>query len=296
MVERLRLAWFRWGLRTAIGLLWWGRKTRGLSVSDERVAVAGGRIRLRVYCPQGEAPFPVILYFHGGGWIAGDLDTHDAVCRDLCAHARHLVVAVDYRRAPEHPFPIPIEDCLFSLQWVKEHAARLGGDPGHLTLCGDSAGGNLAAVVAQQARQTHPGLIKGQILVYPVTDHCRHAHWPSYAAYGGRGYSLPLKGMMEMWDLYLRGSPLWTPGMRRHDLATPLHTCDLTGLSRTLLILAEQDLLHDEGAEYARLLRQSGVAVEVREYPGTQHGFFGFKPSPAYRQAIGDVAAWVRAA
>ena len=227
--------------------------------------------------------------FHGGGWVFGDLETHDALCRDLCVQGGHLVVAINYRLAPEHPFPIPVEDCLASLAWIKENAARLGGDADSIVLCGDSSGGNLAAVAAQQARQLFPGMIKGQVLIYPVTSHCAHARWNSYPTRGSKQF----RSMTELWELYLRNSPLWRAGMTTHELATPLHVADLKGLPRTLMVIAEEDLLRDEAAEYATRLEEAGVSVRVRRYVGQRHGFVGLKPSAAYKQAVADIVNWL---
>ena len=200
-----------------------------------------------------------------------------------------MVVAVDYRLAPEYPFPIPLEDCLASLTWIQENATRLGGDADSIVLCGDSSGGNLAAVAAQQARQLHPGMIKGQVLIYPVTEHCSHPRWDSYRAQGNK----QLRSMTDLWELYLRNSPLWHAGMTTHELATPLRVPDLRGLPRTLVVIAEEDLLRDESAEYAKRLEEAGVSAQVRRYVGQPHGFVGLKPSAAHKQVIADIVDWL---
>jgi acetyl esterase len=293
--DKVRLAFWRNVAPPLIRWNWRGARATDLLTRDETMPVKGGEIRLRIYTPKGSGPFPILHFFHGGGWVFGDVNTHDAVCRDLCVQGRRIVIAVDYRLAPEYPFPIPVEDCLASLAWVQENAARLGGNVTSIVLCGDSAGGNLAAVVAQQARQLFPGLIKGQILIYPVTDHCAHANWNSYQTHGGKQFGLTLKGMTELWDMYLRGSSVWLPEMTSHELATPLHTQNLAGLPRALFVIAEEDLLRDEAAEYARRLAAAGVSAEVRRYPEQQHGFVGLKPSVAYRQAIADIVGWLNA-
>lgn len=291
--EKLKIALARGLTPLVIRWNWRGAKATDLSVRDEKMTVRDGAIDLRLYRPQGSGPFPVLLFFHGGGWIFGDLETHDALCRDLCVQGRRLVVAVDYRLAPEHPFPVPVEDCLASLAWIKGNAARLDGDADAIVLCGDSAGGNLAAVVTQQARHRFPGTIKGQVLIYPVTDNCAHARWASYVTYGGKEYVLSLKGMTELWEMYLRNSLVWSAGMTTHELATPLHVADLRGLPRTLVVIAEDDLLRDEAAEYARRLSDADVSAQVRRYVGQQHGFVGLKPSPAYKQAVADIVEWL---
>jgi acetyl esterase len=295
MLEKLKIMMSRWLTPVVIGWFWRGAKATALSVRNETMPVQGGFIGLRIYTPQGAGPFPVLHFFHGGGWVFGDLETHDAVCRDLCVQGRRLVVAVDYRLAPEYPFPIPLEDCLASLAWIKQNATRLGGDANAIVVCGDSAGGNLAAVAAQQARQLFPGLIKGQVLIYPVTDHSAHAQWRSYETYGGKEFGLSLVSMSQLWDIYLRDSPLWRPGMTRHELATPLHVTELSGLPRTLVLLAEEDVLHDEGEDYARRLGEAGIPTQLLRYAGQRHGFVGLKPTAPYKQAIADIAAWLQA-
>jgi acetyl esterase len=293
--ENLQLIIFRRLTPLVLRWNWRGAKGNDLSVRNETMAAKGGAIGVRIYTPRGVEPFPVLQFLHGGGWVFGDLETHDALCRDLCIQGRRLVVAVDYRLAPENPFPIPVEDCLASLSWIRENAVRLGGDPDSIVICGDSAGGNLAAVATQQARQLFPGMIKGQILIYPVTDHCAYACWSSYQTNGGERHGLTLKGMTALWEFYLRRSSAWRSGMTSHDLATPLHVRDLSRLPRTLVVIAEEDLLRDEAAEYARRLRDAGTSVQVRCYSGQQHGFVGLKPSPAYRQAVADIAEWLNA-
>jgi acetyl esterase len=291
MPEKLKLLIFRRLTPLVIRWYWRGAKATDLSVRNEMMEVAGGTIGLRIYRPRGAGSFPVLHFFHGGGWVFGDLETHDALCRDLCVQGRRLVVAVDYRLAPEHPFPIPLEDCVSSVAWIKENAARLGGDADSIVLCGDSSGGNLAAVTAQQARQLFPGLIKGQVLIYPVTDHCSHPRWNSYRTQGHKQF----RAMTELWELYLRNSPLWRAGMTTHELATPLHVQDLRGLPRTLVVIAEEDLLRDEAAAYAKRLEEAGVSAQVRRYAGQQHGFVGLKPSAPYKQAIVDIIDWLNA-
>jgi acetyl esterase len=296
MLLKLRLFITKYLARLVIGFHWRGQRATDLDVADETMPVDQGRIRVRIYKPHGEGPFPVLHFFHGGGWVFGDLETHDPLCRDLCSRSRHLVIAFDYRLAPKYSFPIPVQDCLASLQWTRDNAVRLGGDPDRIVLCGDSAGGNLAAVTAQQARTLQPGLIKGQVLIYPVTDHCVHAQWPSYKTHGGKGFGLTHASMTELWDIYLRGSPLWPAGTSRHDLATPLHVEDLAGVPRTLVVIAEEDLLRDEAAAYAARLQDAGIEVQVRRYAGQQHGFVGLKPSAAYKQAAADIVAWLQPA
>lgn len=287
LIRRLGPLVLRWNWRG-------GKAASALSVRDERLDVADASIGVRIYTPRGEGPFPILHFFHGGGWVFGDLDTHDPLCRDLCVQTGRIVLAFDYRLAPEHPFPIPVEDCLASLAWTRQHAARLGGDVDAMALCGDSAGGNLAAIAAQQARQLYPGMIKAQVLIYPVTDNCRHAQWISYRAPIKSG-SLTHAAMLDLWSLYLLNSPLWTEGMTSHELATPLHAANLGGLPRTLVLIAEEDPLRDEGKAYAQRLQAAGVPAQVKFYADQLHGFVGLKPSTPYKQAIADISAWLAA-
>jgi acetyl esterase len=292
MIERIRLGLLRWLVRVAVAYKWRGKRATNLHISEQRIDVDQGQIAVRSFRPEGAGPFPVILFFHGGGWVGFDLDTHDPVCRDLCTRTGHLVVSVDYRLAPEHPFPIGVHDCLHALDWARANVASLGGDPERLLVAGDSAGGNLAAVVALQARKQHPGLIRGQVLVYPVTDHAS-ADWPSYRSCSGRGYPLSYDGLQNLWEMYVRNSRDWAPGQTSHDLATPYRVKDLSGLPRTLLLIADDDLLRDEGLAYGERLKQAGIDVTLRRYPGQKHGFFGLEPTPAHKQAIDDIAVWL---
>lgn len=295
ILETLRFSMLRIVAPLLLGWNWRGAKAQNCSVQNETMPVKGGRIKLRIYTPEGNGPFPVLHFFHGGGWVFGNLDTHDAVCRDLCVQSKRIVVAFDYRLAPEYPFPIPAEDCIASLSWMKNNVKRLGGNPNDIVLCGDSAGGNLAAVTAQQAIKLFPGMIKGQILIYPVVDHCAHAQWESYKTYGGKEYGLSFKGMTELWEMYLRNSPLWKDGTKSHPLATPIHAKDLSGLPRSLFIFAEEDVLRDEGVDYARRLSDAGVSAKVHIYPKQVHGFVGLAPTAPYKEAIADMASWLKA-
>ena len=220
----------------------------------------------RVYRPQSALPLPVLLFLHGGGWIAGDLAGHDPLCRELALASHCLIVAVEYRLAPEHPFPAAPLDCLAALGWVAAHAGELGGDATRLAVGGDSAGGNLAAAVTQLVRERGGPEIAFQLLVYPVTDHAFDT--PSYLQFA-EGYLLTRVAMEWHWDLYLPnaaagGSPI----------ASPLRAASLAGLPPALVITAEYDPLRDEGEAYARRLAEAGVAVQVVRYDGMLHAFF----------------------
>jgi acetyl esterase len=228
---------------------------------------AGGvpvRIHRPLGAPAGQA-LGGVLYLHGGGWVAGDLDTHDRVCRGLANRSGAAVIAVGYRLAPEHPFPAALEDGLAALAWTRAHAGAIGVDPGRLAVAGDSAGGNLATVIARRDRDAGgtPPLIL-QVLVYPITDGAMDT--PSYTA-NAEGYHLTRAGMGWYWGHYLAGAdPL-------HPDASPLRAADLGGLPPALVLTAEYDPLRDEGEAYADRLRAAGVPVDCRRRAGMVHGF-----------------------
>lgn len=293
MFEILKIRMLRLLIRIAMKMKWRGKVDATINVESINVGSGAAPIPARTYKPKGASgPLPVILFFHGGGWVGFDINTHDPLCRDLSRHTGHMIVSVDYRLAPEHPFPAGVNDCLESLDWLIANVEKLGGDANRILICGDSAGGNLAAVVALQARTRHPGKLKGQILIYPVTDHAS-TEWPSYTTYGGKEYPLTRKGMDDIWRLYVKGSKEWRAGQTSHDLATPYRVKDVSGLPRTLVILANEDLLKDEGLAYAGRLKEVGVNVETKTFPNQKHGFVGTEPSPAHDQAISEIAQWV---
>lgn len=260
-------------------------------VDTEDAAVPGptGDVPVRIYRPAGEGLRPTIAWFHGGGWVCGSVDQSDGTCRRLAASAGAVVVSVDYRRAPEAPFPGPLEDSLAATRWCAGHAADLGGDPWRLVVGGDSAGGNLAAAVALAARDAGAPTIAFQVLVYPVTDAA--CSQPSHEE-NGSGYLLTNAGMRWFWDHYLGDRP----GACDDPLASPLCARDLSGLPPAHVITAEFDPLRDEGEAYARRLEEAGVEVTCSRYDGMLHGFFGmgllFDEAD---RALDEVAAAVRA-
>jgi len=240
------------------------------AVEDRTIPGPAGEIPVRIYTPAGEAPFPVLVWLHGGGWVLGTLDGSDHVCRELTNAASCVVVSVDYRLAPEHLFPAAPDDCEAAYNWVVANAASFGGDPARVAVGGDSAGGNLAAVVSLRAKEHGSPLPVLQLLVYPVTDH--NFDRPSYRA-NAEGYLLTRVAMQWFWDYYVPD-----PGQRSHPHASPLYASDLSGLPPALILTAEFDPLCDEGAAYGELLRQAGVPVTVTHYDGMIHGFFGQFP------------------
>ncbi|MCH8284699.1 MAG: alpha/beta hydrolase [Chloroflexi bacterium] len=223
---------------------------------------------IRVYTPEGTPPFGALVWFHGGGWVIGSIESHDAACRSLCVSAGCVVVSVDYRLAPETKFPGPAEDCYVATRWVQANAARIGVDGNKVAVGGDSSGGNLAAAVALMARDRGEPRLAFQLLVYPVID--RDFTTESYQA-NAKGYLLTRAGMIENWRLYLRDD-----ADAANPYAAPLQASDLTRLPPTLVITAEFDPLRDEGEAYGRRLAEAGVAATCSRYDGMIHGFFSF--------------------
>ncbi|MFI7342896.1 alpha/beta hydrolase [Streptomyces sp. NPDC050085] len=228
---------------------------------------------VRIYLPEpepggAETARPVVVFFHGGGWAICDLDSHDSTARGLCRDARAVVVSVDYRLAPEAPFPAAVEDAYAAVCWVAGHAAELGADAGALTVAGDSAGGNLAAVVAHIARDEGGPRIARQVLVYPATDARQKAG--SFAE-NADGYFLTAAHCAWFLDQYLGPD-----GDAAHPRVSPLLAEDLGGLPPAHVVTAGCDPLCDEGRAYAKALRDAGTDVTESHFPGMFHGFFGF--------------------
>jgi acetyl esterase len=258
-------------------------------VEDLRIPGPGGPVRIRVYTPAGPGPFPALVYFHGGGWVLCDLETHDNVCRAISRSAGAVVVAVDFRLAPEHKFPAAVEDCHVATQWTAANAARLAADPRRIAVGGDSAGGNLAAAISLKCRDAGGPALALQVLVYPVTN-LASFDTPSYQEFA-EGYFLS-RAEME----WFRGHYLGSAADARNPLASPLLAPDLRGLPPALVITGECDPLRDEGEAYARRLAEAGVAVTCTRYAGMIHPFFSWAGALSQgRQAIEQVAAAVRA-
>jgi len=222
-------------------------------------------IPVRIYTPRSEAPMPVIVYYHGGGWVVGNLDSADVLCRQLANGVNGVVVSVDYRLAPEHKFPAAVEDAYAAAVWAAQNADSLGADPNRVSVAGDSAGGNLATVVAMMARDRGAPSIRYQMLVNPVTHYSFDTQ--SYKD-NGEGFGLTTETMRWFWGHYLSNEQ-----DGRHPYASPLLAADLSGLPPTLLLTAEFDPLRDEGEAYGEKLRAAGVRVEMKRYEGMVHGF-----------------------
>jgi acetyl esterase len=251
------------------------RKAEPLAVAqvEERMIPGpAGAIRLRLYWPPEAAPVPAIVYYHGGGHVIGSLDTHDFVARNLCGGAAALVASVDYRMSPEHKFPAAVDDSFAALQWVHANAASLGADPGRIGVHGDSAGGNLAAVVALLARDAGNPKLRLQSLIYPVSDYTMSGD--SYGRYA-TGYGILTRDAM----VWFREHYLRTPEDANDWRASPLRAKSFAGVAPAIIITAECDVLHDDGERYAEALRRAGVRVEYRAFPGMIHAFFGMVPA-----------------
>lgn len=235
------------------------------SVETIGIPVSGGAIAARLYRPFVAEELPVIVYYHGGGFVLGSLDTYDNVCRNLCADTGAIVVSVDYRLAPEHRFPVASDDALMAVRFLEAEAGRLGIDPARMLVAGDSAGGNLAAVTALRLRDEGGPSLAGQLLVYPATDHFS-AGRDSYRAYA-EGFGLTADDMVWFWDHYAPA-----PAQYLDPRASPLRAADLTRLPPALVASVEYDVLRDEGEVYADRLQAAGVPVERRRFAGLAHG------------------------
>ena len=237
-------------------------------VEDRKIPGAVGELPARVYTPKGEGPFPVVVYWHGGGWVIASIDVYDSSCRALCNAANAVVISCEYRRAPEHPFPAAPNDAVAAYEWVTKNAADLGGDPKKIAVVGESAGGNLAAVVARNARDKKLPMPVCQVLVYPVADLVGPPP-PSNEIYAD---AKPLNAAMMKW---FGGHYLKDKADAKSPDASPLRADDLSGLPPALIINAEIDPLRDHGKLYFEALGKADVKATRKVFPGVTHEFFG---------------------
>jgi acetyl esterase len=235
-------------------------------VEDRVIDANGARLPVCIYTPAAKGPLPIMVFFHGGGWVLGDCESYDTPCRAIANGAECVVVSVEYRLAPEHKFPVAPEDCYAALIWAVRNAAELGGDASRVAIGGDSAGGNLSAAVAQMARDRGEPRLAIQVLIYPVTNYALETN--SYRA-NADGYLLTRAAMKWFWGHYLRDE---SDGAKPY--ASPLRADSFSNLPPALVITAEFDPLHDEGVAYAEKLRQAGTKVIHSDYKGMIHGFF----------------------
>lgn len=247
-------------------------------VEDRLIPGPRGDIPIRLYGPDGQSPFPVLVYFHGGGWVVGNLDTTDQFARMIANAVGCIVVSVNYRHAPEHKFPAAVEDAYAATRWSAEHAGAFRGDPRVLGVCGTSAGGNLAAVVALAARDRGGPPLCYQLLMVPVTDFSFETS--SYREHA-EGYGLMADTMRWYWQHYL---PRPTDGLHPH--ASPLRAASLRGLPPAFVATAEFDPLRDEGEAYAARLKAAGVPTTSKRYTGMVHGFLGPDANTDMAQAL----------
>jgi acetyl esterase len=263
------------------------------AVEDRTLSTSAGDVRVRVYTPSGvhAQALPILVYFHGGGFVAGDLDTHDNTARYLAQNADAIVIAVDYRRSPEHKFPAAVDDAYAAVEWVAKHAADVGGNSARIAVAGDSAGGNLAAVVCQLAKERGGPRIAYQALFYPLVDFTL-ANSPSRSQFGGGDYFLSNRDMEWFREAYLED-----PADASDERVSPLLARDVTNLPPALIVAAQCDVLYDEGKAYAERLAAAGVAVEHRCFNGTIHAFMSFAGAiPMGKDALALAATRLRAA
>jgi acetyl esterase len=263
------------------------RAAREITDAAPNVTGAAPEIALRLYRPSAAGDLPVILYFHGGGFVLCSIETHDALCRELALDAGAAVVSVDYRRAPESPFPGPPEDCHAALAWIAAHAAELGFDPARIAVCGDSAGGNLAIATAMLARERGP-LLCHMGLIYPMIDPACDS--PSACSLAD-GPVITRDILRWFWQAYLGEH-----GRRDDPLAAVLQA-DLAGLPAATVLTAEYDPLRDEGEAFAGRLRACGIPVVCRRYLGMVHGFANLTGvTPVARRALSDLGSDLKTA
>jgi acetyl esterase len=253
-------------------------------------AITTDGIQVRIYRPEADGPVPTVVFFHGGGFVIGSIETHDDHGRLICAEVEAVVVSVEYRLAPEHPFPAGFEDCLSATRWVADNIARLGGDADRIAVAGDSAGGNLAAAVALACKEDGPRLA-AQLLLYPGVDFREDEDLHPSRIENGEGLFLTAEDMRWFGDHYLSDA-----AHRQDPRASVLLAPDLAGLPPAVVGTGEYDPLRDEGEAYAKAMEHAGVRVVLRRYDGLIHGFFGMGTwSPASAAAAKDLCEELRA-
>jgi acetyl esterase len=260
------------------------------AIDDRSIAGPAGLLPLRIYTPQGSGPFPALVYFHGGGFVVGDLDTQDMICRGMCHGADCIVVSVDYRLAPEHRFPAAAEDAYAATQWVARNAASIGGDPKRLAIGGDSAGGILTGSVTLRARDERGPTLCGQVLFYASMDRELDNPLPSMIEFAD-GPLLSVDDIDFFWNQYLANPAVDL----NNPYAVPAHAKSHRNLPPAFIAVAEIDPTRDAAEKYGALLRDSGVEVEQHRYAGMPHGFVSWLGVAAGAQAaVDDACTWLR--
>ena len=257
-------------------------------IEDFTIPGPAGDIPVRLYSPDPDAQLPAMVYYHGGGWVIGDLDSHDPLCRTLANRANVVVLSVHYRLAPEHKYPAAADDSYAAAQWVSEHGTEIGADGSRIVVCGDSAGGNLSAVVSLMARDRGGPALRGQVLIYPVTN--LDFGTDSYRDNGDGSKGLSEDGMRWFWQHYVR-----TQSEGFEPYASPLRADTIADLPPALVITAEYDALRDEGELYADRLERGGVTTQLTRYDGVIHGFVGmFAAVPEGDTAVNQIAEFLK--
>nr|WP_231188374.1 alpha/beta hydrolase [Haladaptatus sp. DYF46] len=239
-------------------------------------------IPIRIYTPAGSTPFPILVYFHGGGWVMGSIDIDDSICRALTNTVECAVVSVGYRHPPEHPFPAPVEDCYAATKWIAENPWVAYGDPDRIAIYGESAGGNLAAAVAQVARNRDGPILAHQVLVTPIVDHAFDT--PSYD-FDPEQVVVTKTDMEWVWDHYLENT---LDG--NNSYASPLRARSLHNLPSATVVTCGFDVLRDQGIAYAERLEGADIRVTHRHYDDLIHGFIGMLDDPELPQARDAIA------
>jgi len=257
-------------------------------VEDRTLSTPEGLVPIRIYAPRQGVALPLVLFFHGGGFVSGDVNTHDEITRQLAIAADCVVVSVSYSLAPAHPFPAALHDCLAAIDWAVSHAAEIGADATRLAVAGDSAGGNLASVTALYLRDNNGAKLSAQLLIYPGTDPAGRREGPPQGSMAetGEGFYISQEMMDFYHASYIAGADASSPYI------SPLRAQSLANLPPALVLTAEYDPLRDQGQAYARRLAEDGVLVELVNYEGAIHGFLSF-PVPMGKEAIEYCGAWL---
>jgi acetyl esterase len=262
-----------------------GPVTPVAKVEDTEFPSAAGPIAVRIYTPREASALPLLVFFHGGGFVVGGLNSHDEIARELAVAGDCIVVSVVYRLAPEHPFPAASDDSVAAVRWAVKHAGNIGADPSRVAVCGDSAGGNLAAVAALRLRDAGDPPLAAQLLIYPVTDLASPRE--GSMAETGEGFYITQDDMDFFFESYAGTNDPADPHI------SPLHAASLANLPPALVVTGECDPLRDQGQAYAERLANAGVATELAHYDGAIHGFLTF-PGEMGREAVHHAGTWLK--